>query len=534
MSRMIECALMTSIPRAIRRFAFKAAALALFVAIAGCSALPPNPVRPPSTAIAPGASTPLGAIVAASSPDPALSGFRLEPLAWYAFRLRLELAARAQRTLDVQYYVLHNDDTGKALFRALRDAADRGVRVRLLLDDLYTSGEDELLFALAASSPNVEVRLFNPFPGGRASFVGRFASSLADFSRVNHRMHNKLMVADNAMAVAGGRNIADEYFMRANENNFVDLDVLATGPVVHELSTAFDTYWNSEYVYPIGSLASYPGSPAAQRAKLDTLTAAPEWPRDTGVPERLKRYTTTLEQLEQGRLELTAATAHAFADPPDKVAGSKDATREGTVRARLVEAMRAAREEVFVASPYFVPGQIGLESMQQLRARQVRLRLLTNSLAATDEPLVHTGYTRYRTPMLQAGVEIHELSPGLSRQRSRLGRFGASFGRLHAKIAVIDHRILFVGSMNLDNRSERRNTELGLLIDSPALASELLGMMDFESSAYLLRLAPDGHSTEWVTRQDGTEKVLTEEPEAGALLRLQVFLLAPIVPEGEL
>lgn len=530
---MLESGVMTSIHRAIRRLAFQAAALTLFAAIAGCVALPSNPARAPSSAIAPGTSTPLGAIVAASLPDPALSGFRLEPLAWYAFRLRLELAARAQRTLDVQYYVLHNDDTGKALFRALRDAADRGVRVRLLIDDLYTVGEDELLFALAAS-PNVEVRLFNPFPGGRASFAGRFASSLADFGRINHRMHNKLLVADNAMAVAGGRNIANAYFMRANENNFVDLDVLAAGPVVRELSTAFDTYWNSEYVYPIESLVAYPGGPDAQRARLDVLTAAPEWPRDMGVPERLKRYTTTLEQLERGRLELTAATAHAFADPPDKVAGSKDSTREGTVRARLVEAMRAATEEVFVASPYFVPGQIGLESMQQLRLRHVRLRLLTNSLAATDEPLVHTGYTRYRTPMLQAGVEIHELSPGLSRQRSRLGRFGASFGRLHAKIAVIDRRILFVGSMNLDNRSERRNTELGLLIDSPALASELLGMMDFESSAYLLRLAPDGHSTEWVTRQDGTEKMLTEEPEAGALLRLQVFLLAPIVPEGEL
>ena len=530
---MVESGAMTSLARSIRHFAFKAAAWALLIAIAGCSALPSNPARPPSTAIAPSVSTPLGAIAAASLPDGGLSGFRLEPLAWYAFRLRLELAARAQRTLDVQYYVLHEDDTGKALFRALRDAADRGVRVRILVDDLYEAGEDELLFALAAS-PNVEVRLFNPFPSGRASFAARFAGSLADFGRVDHRMHNKLLVADNAMAVAGGRNIADEYFMRASENNFVDLDVLAAGPVVREMSATFDTYWNSAFVYPIASLASYPGGAQVQRARLDALTAAPVWPQDMGVPERLKRYTTTLAQLDQGKIELTAASAHAFADPPDKVTGSKDATREGTVRARVVQAMLAARQEVFVTSPYFVPGEVGLESMRQLRARDVRLRLLTNSLAATDEPLVHTGYTRYRTSMLQMGVEIHELSPGLSRQNARLGRFGTSFGRLHAKIAVIDRRVLFVGSMNLDNRSERRNTELGLLIDSPSLSNELLGMMDFESSAYLLRLAPDGRTPQWVTQQDGAEVVMTGEPEAGAWLRFKVFLLGPFVPEGEL
>jgi putative cardiolipin synthase len=513
---------------------FRACLVAMLIALSGCASLPSNPQRHSSVALSEAETTPLAGIAKASLPNPSLSGFRLEPIAAYAFDVRLELAARATRTLDVQYYVLHDDATGKSLLVALRDAAARGVRVRVLLDDLYTSGEDPLLDGLAAF-PNIEIRLFNPFVNARGSVASRFLTSLNEFDRVNHRMHNKLFVADNAFAVVGGRNIADEYFMRSAGSNFVDLDVLAAGPVVRELSGFFDAYWNSPFAYPFESVLPSHEPAGVRTAVFDTLTrSVTRFPTDTGVPERLSRYTTTPAAFASGHVQLTQAVAHAYADPVDKAAGANDISREGTVRAHVADAMRSSQTEVFVVSPYFIPGEVGLESMRQLSARGVRLRLLTNSLASTDEPLVHTGYARYRVPMLKMGVEIYELGPELAKARNRLGRFGSSLGSIHAKIAVIDHKRLFVGSMNLDDRSERRNTELGIIVDSPELSEEFIHMMDFDSSVYRLRLSADGLGIEWLRGGADDGGVLTEEPETSAWLRFKVWLLSPLVPESEL
>ena len=510
------------------------ALLVALTALQGCATLPAEVRKEPSAAVPNDGATRLQKLARASIPDAALSGFRLEPLAAYAFETRLVLADRAERALDVQYYILHDDDTGKNLLLALRDAASRGVRVRLLLDDLYTTGEDELFSGLAAFA-NVEVRLFDPFPAARSSTAMRFLAALADLSRLDHRMHNKLFVADNAFAVAGGRNIADEYFMRSPAVNCVDLDVLAAGPVVAELSSQFDAYWNSSFAYPLDSIVPRTDSPEQMRARFDALTGGVTRPlTDTGVPERLQRYAHTPADIAHGgALSMTEAVAHVYTDPVDKIAGVKLENRDGTVRDEVAHAMRLAREEVFVVSPYFIPGERGLQAMRDLRARGVRLRVLTNSLAATDEPLIHTGYSRYRVPMLEAGVEIYELSPGLSRKRNRLGRFGQSFGGLHAKVSIIDYSRIFVGSMNLDVRSERRNTELGILIDSPDFAEEFVNTMDFRSSVYRLRLAADRHDIEWITGDDETT-VLHDDPETTAWLRWKVRLLAPLVPESEL
>lgn len=221
-----------------------------------------------------------------------------------------------------------------------------------------------------------------------------------------------------------------------------------------------------------------------------------------------------------------------YVDPVDKAAGTRVADRAGTVRAGISNAMRSADREVFVVSPYFVPGDLGMEAMTGLRARGVHLRLLTNSLAATDEPLVHAGYVRYRTDMLRIGVEIFELSPGMSRHLHRLGRFGDSLGMLHAKIVVIDRRRIFIGSMNLDGRSERYNTELGVLIDSADLAQDFLAMMDYETSAYRLQLDPAGARVQWLMRDGDEVRILDEEPEASFWRRLEIQLLGPLVPEG--
>jgi putative cardiolipin synthase len=498
--------------------------------LSACAQLPPPPPHAVSTASQAWEGTAWGQTAQRSLPAGA-SGFQLMPVASVAYGARLALAERAQQTLDVQYYVLSQDETGKRFMRALRDAARRGVRVRLLVDDVHTAGDDGMLAELAAE-PHAEVRVYNPFPAARDSALRRWLASLLDFRRVDHRMHNKLFVADNALAVFGGRNIGDPYFMRGADSNFVDLDVLAGGPVVRELSRAFDEYWNSEFVYSIQTFARH--DPRTDPAILDAPGQSPVPVDDAPQTDLRRRYSGTVGQLAEGRVALDVADATIIFDPPDKSAGSKNLSREGTVRGDLSLAIRSAREEVVVASPYFVPGEEGMEAMRALRARGVRLRLLTNSLAATDEPLVHVGYARYREEMVQLGVDVREIGPGLVREHSRLGSFGRSLGQLHAKVAVIDRRSVFIGSMNFDPRSERRNTEIGVLMESPGIARQVLELMDVERTAYRVRLAADGESLEWVYLRDGHEIVWTDEPEASLGRRVQVRFWWPFVPESEL
>ena len=351
---------------------------------------------------------------------------------------------------------------------------------------MHDDGAEALLSGLAGCA-NVSVRLFNPFVRLRDSLAAKLASSLDDLDRVNHRMHNKMFVADNALAVFGGRNIADEYFMRSAVRNFVDLDVLAAGPIVPELSASFDVFWNSDYVYPVDAVVRpAAGSPTA---RCDDLGAALEStgppPADRTVPPRFASYAQVPADLDAGRLRMVAAHAELRVDPIDKISGSRLNDRQGTVRAFVGELTRAARTEVVAVSPYFVPGKLGMETIEMLSRRGVRMRVLTNSLAATDEPVVYGGYIRYAVPMMRLGLELHELSPSLVRE-SRLGRFAGAQGMLHAKILIVDQAKVFVGSLNIDGRSERYNTEIGMLIDSPEIAGELLDMLDFGNSSYRL------------------------------------------------
>ena len=500
--------------------------LASCLILAGCAiGLPPRPPVHESHAIADHESTTLGKLVAASLDGGFGSGFQLLPVGPTALETRLVIGKLAERTLDVQTFVIRPDATGSELMDSLVKAAARGVRVRLLVDDLNTAGVDAILVSLS-ERPNVEVRLFNPFRVGRNSLEARLMQSLADLRRINHRMHNKLFIADNAIAIFGGRNVGDDYFMRAATANFVDFDVLGGGSVVRELSETFDDYWNSEFAYPLRSIVnpatSSPG--ALPRPVIE--------PQNDAVPARLERYTRAAADLESGRLTLAGAEAHVKADLVSKIAGSRVTDPTGTVRAFIGDLMHAATKEIFVISPYYVPGKESMEYMRKLSAAGVSMKLLTNSLAATDEPMAHGGYLRYRKEMLELGVHIYELSPTLSRRAGRLARFGESFGRLHAKVIVVDRRMLFVGSMNLDARSERYNTELGVLIDSRALAEDFLELMTFETSSYRLRLNPSTNEVEWVTGEGADEKVWTSEPEASLWLRFKARLLGGLVPEG--
>ncbi len=525
-----------------RRIRAALALAAVALVATGCASLPRDVPRTPSMALPASADTELGRIALASAGDPALSGFRLMSRSAQAFATRLALATRAQRSLDVQYYVFDDDNTGRTLLRALRDAAGRGVRVRLLLDDLYTGGKDPLLLGLAAH-PNVEVRLFNPFMVRYDSVGARVAASLFDFGRLNHRMHNKLFIADGAMAIAGGRNIGDEYFMVHEGANYIDLDVFAVGAVLPTLAGLFDQYWNSERVYPLESIVP-PSLPAEERRRLfaqATEAARGPPPGESGSKDTLGQASIA-EELGSGRLALIWAKAEAFADSPDKVI---DHSRrvfgvgkavEPTVRQSLMSELLRARRGVLISSPYMVPDRSVMEDIEEGRLWNLPITIITNSLASTDEPFVHAGYERYRREMVDLGVRLYEVAPSRIQRSRNLGSFGQSIGRFHAKAAAIDGELMFIGSLNFDPRSEKHNTELGLLIHSPELTGQLLKLAELviNEAAYQVRLAPDRKSLEWRIRTAEGEQVFTEEPDTSWWQRAVLRLVGPFIPEGQL
>ncbi|HZV91712.1 MAG TPA: phospholipase D family protein [Caldimonas sp.] len=513
--------------------ALRLGALCAGAALAGCASLPPPSPRVASAAALDTAETQLGRLAAASlaGAGPGESGFRLLPTGDFAFDARTALIHRAERTLDVQYYQIADDSIGLQLLRDLRDAAARGVRVRLLVDDLYTGGEDPL-FRTFATLPNVEVRLFNPLPARGGNLYGRLFFSLHDFSRINHRMHNKLFIADNRFAVSGGRNMADEYFMRSKLANFIDLDVISAGPVVRELSAVFDRYWNSEPAWPVQDVVPLRVEPADASGRFDSLVRhapAELLPASSGP----LGMTSVDDELAQGRLSLVFANAAVFADAPAKVGRGFRTPTATTVGTSVVEELQGARFEVQIASPYFIPGPTGMALLKEAIDHGVHVIVFTNSLGATDEPLVHFRYVRYRKAMLKLGVTIYELSPDLVRRSGSFGDFGKSFGRLHAKVTVLDRKRVFIGSMNYDERSAWSNTESGLLIESPELAGQILALTgrDRSESVYRLRLGPDDEVQWVVTAADGTERVLSEEPHRNWLLGLKMFLLEPFASE---
>jgi putative cardiolipin synthase len=508
----------------VRRFAALAWSVVAAAWLAGCVSLPPPQPRPVVTAITDVAGTELGQLAVAGTPGgaTALSGFRLLPEAAFAFDARISLARHAEKSLDVQYYLIHKDDVGLLFLKELREAAARGVRVRLLVDDLYTAGEDEVFSTLSAF-PNIEVRLFNPLPSRANSLTARLLFSLTDFGRINHRMHNKLLVADNSFAVSGGRNIANEYFMRSTAANFIDMDVLSSGPVVRQMSEGFDRYWNSEHVRPIESIAPLrmPVEEAQKRFDAMARTAVP----DVQIRQRdVLNKSPVGEQLTTGKIDRYWAPFTLFVDDPEKITRKADAAYVGSVTEGALSVINSAKRDVKIGSPYFIPGAHGMAMMKKAIEQGGRITVVTNSLGATDEPLAYAGYERYRADMLKIGVTIYEIAPTLSGRSGRFGDFGKSISRLHAKLAVIDDERFFVGSMNLDHRSAAVNTEMG---DYNKLVTG-----DRLNLGYRLRLAPNGRRVQWLEYDDaGGDIVHEDEPGEFLWLRFKNWLLLPIVGE---
>jgi len=474
---------------------------ALLVA-AGCSRLPTRPDAAPVLAVPAAQGTILDEKLAhALASHPGESGFRLVPSGSEAFAWRGETAHLAGRSLDVQYYIWHDDLTGRLLVSQLLAAADRGVRVRMLLDDMDARAHNFALAALAAH-PMISVRLFNPF-ASREGMFGKMMEGITSFSRINHRMHNKVWIADNRIAIAGGRNIGDEYFTASDEVNFQDMDLVVAGPAVQQLSDSFDRYWNSSAVWPVQTLSPK----EVNQPALDKLRTNDKIFRDQAMGNAwLKAFASSnmLRQLEASNLPMQWTPQwQVLSDDPAKAQKGDSPMERSNVLRGLTAELSGAKSRIELISPYFVPGKQATALFTNAAASGREVEILTNSLAANDVAAVHSGYAKYREDLLRGGVKLWELKPESSRAKS-MSLLGSSGASLHTKAAVIDSSTIFVGSFNLDPRSVSLNCEQGILVDNPNLAVELhqlfLGMTS-PASAWQVKENAKG-KLEWT---DGTQ-----------------------------
>ena len=509
--------------------------LLLLASLAGCATIRGDYVAQPSQAFDRPQETALGRAYAAGQAErPGLSAFRLINNGVSALLTRAALADLAERSLDIQYYIYDPDETGAFLLERIQAAAERGVRVRIILDD-YLLGLDDASLARIDAHPNVEVRIFNPYRDRMR--WSRPLQMLFNLDRLGRRMHNKVFVADGQIGILGGRNISNHYMEGEAEANFRDVDLLASGPVVGEALRSFDAFWNSEIVVPVAAFEAHPADndDALHFDRLRAEAAAGRGP----YAEYGQRKPDFVRRLLAGE-GMIWARGRAIAEPPVRQREG-EAKPSAEIARALAIARQNARKEVTYAVAYFVPGERGVQLLSELAGRGVRVRVLTNSLAATDVVAVHAGYSKYREGLLAGGVELYEYRSDARRpepggHRLRLGSSGSA---LHAKVVVHDRRLVWVGSANFDPRSRRLNTEAGLLIESEELAERLLSSIEWDFSprnSWQLGLEkdPQGGSRRltWNGERDGKIVNLAQEPDAGLLRHLGVLFYS-ILPGVE-
>jgi putative cardiolipin synthase len=445
-----------------------------------------------------------------------------------ALTTRLLLAEKAEKSIDVQYYLIKNDIVGRIFIYRLLQAADRGVRVRLLVDDMFTSGYDIGLAALD-SHPKFEIRIYNPFHRGA---LGRAQSAVTGFGRINRRMHNKSFTADNQITIIGGRNIADEYFGVREDAKFGDLDVIGIGRVVQEVSNMFDTYWNHETALPVPAFVKEPDDPEAALNELrERLARSIDEIRDSAYANAVRaKY---LEYLEPGKTLFEWAPYQLIVDSPDKGIKAR-AEQADSITTPLIESIRSAEQELIIVSPYFVPLKSGVEGLARLEERGVEVTVITNSLAANNQFTVHGGYAPSRKPLLEAGVEIYEARPDADVAGTEFIEASGAKATLHTKAFIVDDKEVFIGSFNFDPRSANLNTELGVIIRDPELAliytvlvEDALPKQTFEAF-----LNEDG-KLRWRGYKDGEEIIYDKEPETTWGQRFSAWL-ARIIPKSQL
>jgi putative cardiolipin synthase len=518
--------------------------LMIAVSLAACSSLPPGSNYPKTRSVAyVNPSENQVEVVFTGRPpaaDPTLSAFRMLSMGADGFATRMQMTRAAKHTLDLQYFIFSADATGLLMTEAVLAAADRGVRVRILVDDGSTAAGDEQIQVLSAH-PQIEVRVFNPFVYRGHLKLLRALDFALESHRVDYRMHNKLFVADNSIALVGGRNIGDEYFQVSPDAQYADDDVFVGGRIVGQLSTTFDEYWNSALAIPAQALRkSSTGRLQRQRQQL-----AEHWhAAETAQVDYLKRAELgePLAGMLSGKLPLTWSHASVVCDSPEKKQVVKGGKHGRLMYGPIARTLDQVQSEFLMITPYLVPTSEEMQLLHALRARNVRVAILTNSLNSTNELSAHAGYMHYRRQLLEEGVELYEvralLGPtsrgsGQTRALSRYGNYG-----LHAKLLIFDRKSIYAGSMNFDQRSRLLNTEVGVIIESPELAAQTAARfeaMTRPESAYVVSLKPGGtgSSIVWRTLEHDRPVEYTREPSDSLLRRLQAkFLL--LLPKSEL
>ena len=545
--------------------------LLLLYLLNGCASIPYDYPRPVSSALYRPEGTSLGKkFMAQAVNHPGASGFYLLPTGIDAFTARILLIDRAEKTIDLQYYIFHDDLLGKFVYDRLMAAADRGVRVRLLLDDWHQTPETDWLLATLASHPNIEVRLFNPFGTHRRTFVARVLKMAFGPQRLRGRMHNKAFIVDNSVAIVGGRNIGAEYFGASDEFNFYDVDIMAVGPIAREVSAGFDNYWNCVLALPIDALVSR--RPTADdlsslrrdlESQRECLTKSTYWLKVQASPVQ--------KRINTGQVPLVWGEAQVLSDHTFKCIGGDDPQQAARMTRKLKGILAAAQSELLMVTPYFVPGQDGMRLLRNMRGRNLTIKIITNSFLSSDAPLAQIGYMGYRQDLLRMGVELYEIKPSLvqiqhdqdSRQfggdfrrlcstfirgggalirqgasrlqigGSSLQSGGGSRGALHAKTFVLDHQTVFVGSFNFDPRSMKLDTQNGIVIHSPELADQaacLFAEGISPARTYRVTLLGDDDLV-WITQDNGREVRYYREPLSRFWPRLTLKSLFWLTPE---
>ena len=500
--------------------------------LTGCNSLPDKGYsKTPSSAFKGYKSTSIGKMVEREAvKHPGKSGFEIIRYGREAFTSRVAMTEMAEKTLDMQYYLWEQDATGRLLAASLLKAADRGVKVRLLLDDIGLGGRDDMIASLGVH-PNIEIRIFNPF-SNRGMHAFDF---LSDFDRVNHRMHNKMAIMDNALAIVGGRNIGDHYFGVSKDGNFRDLDIVAAGPIVREISTVYDYFWNGRWSVPIKSLTSQSYSSKDMKAARDLLSqriSQDDYPYPLSKDsKKMSREIKTLLS------HFIWANGKIVWDDPKQMKLSKEKQKDTMVQ-KLVKRANSVKKSFFVESPYFIPGDGGTAALVALSKRGVNVRILTNSLSSNDVIPAHAGYDTYRKTLVQNGIGMYELRSdvGQSKVINKTPSNGTKKSGLHAKTFVFDEKDVFIGSLNLDPRSGSINTEGGLYVESPELAKRVTSFMNegikLENS-YYLRTDKNGDLI-WITKTKGKKEIYDSDPKAGIWDHFQVELIQALPIESQL
>ena len=497
----------------------------IMAVLGGCGGLPDNSGKTRSQVIGDGADTRLGQMFGEKvSARADQNGVVLLPDGRDAFVARALLARLAERSIDTQYYMWHQDTVGRLLIKELIDAADRGVRVRLLVDDMYGSDGQDTWVAMDAH-PQIEVRLFNPFSRTRPKLL----QYVTRFKDINYRMHSKTFTVDDQATIVGGRNIGDEYFEADPELSFADVDALAIGPAVPEVSTEFDQYWNSDHAYPVATLVSV-GTDSDLKGLRDR---AGDFFNQSSTTSYLRavKDSKLANGLRAGTVEFHWGPGKIIHDSSEKKDHDANWKQELLI-SQLAPYITESTEEVIMVSPYFVPGQQAAEALCKLAQNGVRVRILTNSLASNDVAAVHAGYSKYRIPLLRCGVELYELNEEIKDEQRQAFSWlpGLSKSSLHAKTMVFDKKRMFVGSFNFDQRSLHINNEIGLLFEQPELAGPAAEKFDrgIDRIAFKVELLTDSSGKEslrWRGIKGGKEVVFDAEPYVGFGTKAAVWLL---------